>query len=64
MNAFVGPMTGRYLERLADSLMAEGVSAGLLVLRSNGGLATTARGGRAAGDADALRPGSLRRLAS
>jgi N-methylhydantoinase A len=42
MNAFVGPMTGRYLQRLTDSLVAEGVSADLLVMRSNGGLASTA----------------------
>jgi len=41
MNAFVGPMTGRYLERLTDSLSAEGVDADLLVMRSNGGLAST-----------------------
>ncbi len=42
MNAFVGPMTGRYIERLTDSLRDEGVQAELLVMRSNGGLASTA----------------------
>jgi N-methylhydantoinase A/oxoprolinase/acetone carboxylase beta subunit len=42
MNAFVGPMTGRYLERLADALEREGAHADLLVMRSNGGLASPA----------------------
>jgi N-methylhydantoinase A len=42
MNAFVGPGTGRYLERLTDGLKAEGVEADLLVMRSNGGVASVA----------------------
>lgn len=39
MNAFVGPGTGRYLERLSDALAARGVRAPLLVMMSNGGVA-------------------------
>ncbi|MEZ5099194.1 MAG: hydantoinase/oxoprolinase family protein [Thermoleophilia bacterium] len=42
MNAFVGPRTGRYLERLADALHAEGVPGELHVMMSNGGVATAA----------------------
>jgi N-methylhydantoinase A/oxoprolinase/acetone carboxylase beta subunit len=42
MNAFVGPTTGRYLERLASSLELIGVRAGLLVMMSNGGVAGAA----------------------
>ena len=42
MNAFVGPMTGRYLEHLAEALEREGAHADLLVMRSNGGLASPA----------------------
>ena len=40
MNAFVGPGTGRYLERLAGALRAEGVTSGLHVMMSNGGVAS------------------------
>jgi len=39
MNAFVGPMTGRYLDRLAGSLAAEGVD-DLKVMMSSGGVAS------------------------
>ena len=40
MNAFVGPGTGRYLERLGTSLRREGVPGELHVMMSNGGVAT------------------------
>jgi N-methylhydantoinase A/oxoprolinase/acetone carboxylase beta subunit len=40
MNAFVGPSTGRYLERLAGALAAEGVRGKLHVMMSNGGVAS------------------------
>src|SRR5436190_1299611 len=40
MNAFVGPGTGRYLERLAAALAGEGVPGKLHVLMSNGGVAS------------------------
>jgi N-methylhydantoinase A len=40
MNAFVGPTTGRYLERLSDALTGEGVSGKLHVMMSNGGVAS------------------------
>jgi N-methylhydantoinase A/oxoprolinase/acetone carboxylase beta subunit len=39
MNAFVGPATGRYLERLGRSLADEGVPGKLHVMMSNGGVA-------------------------
>ena len=42
MNAFVGPGTSRYLERLGDELRRRGASCELLVMRSNGGLASVA----------------------
>jgi len=42
MNAFVGPGTATYLERLADELRARGADCELLVMRSNGGLASVA----------------------
>ncbi|HEX6024972.1 MAG TPA: hydantoinase/oxoprolinase family protein [Solirubrobacter sp.] len=42
MNAFVGPGTGRYLERLTDGLADQGVTTDLLVMRSNGGVASVA----------------------
>ena len=42
MNAFVGPGTGAYLERLEAALRREGVSAEILVMRSNGGVASVA----------------------
>jgi N-methylhydantoinase A len=42
MNAFVGPGTGDYLDRLKVALEEEGVRAGLLVMRSNGGVASLA----------------------
>ncbi len=40
MNAFVGPGTARYLEHLESGLEGEGVGADLLVMRSNGGVAS------------------------
>ena len=40
MNAFVGPSTGRYLERLAGALAGEGVPGKLHVMMSNGGVAS------------------------
>jgi N-methylhydantoinase A len=40
MNAFVGPRTGRYLERLAAALVAAGVPGDLHVMMSNGGVAS------------------------
>jgi N-methylhydantoinase A/oxoprolinase/acetone carboxylase beta subunit len=42
MNAFVGPGTGRYLEHLTEGLSEQGVEADLLVMRSNGGVASVA----------------------
>jgi N-methylhydantoinase A len=40
MNAYVGPTTGRYLERLAEALAGEGVPGQLHVMMSNGGVAS------------------------
>jgi N-methylhydantoinase A/oxoprolinase/acetone carboxylase beta subunit len=40
MNAFVGPGTGTYLDRVAGSLRDEGVPGNLHVMMSNGGVAT------------------------
>ncbi|HKP18634.1 MAG TPA: hydantoinase/oxoprolinase family protein [Gaiellaceae bacterium] len=40
MNAFVGPTTGRYLERLSAALTGEGVPGKLHVMMSNGGVAS------------------------
>src|SRR5882672_1938242 len=40
MNAFVGPSTGRYLERLSGALAREGVPGKLHVMMSNGGVAS------------------------
>jgi N-methylhydantoinase A/oxoprolinase/acetone carboxylase beta subunit len=51
MNAFVGPTTGRYLERLAGSLATEGVPGQLHVMMSNGGVASA--------DAAARKPVTL-----
>jgi N-methylhydantoinase A len=51
MNAFVGPSTGRYLERVAGALAGEGVTGKLHVMMSNGGVATS--------DAAAQRPVTL-----
>ncbi|HEY4279251.1 MAG TPA: hydantoinase/oxoprolinase family protein [Conexibacter sp.] len=42
MNAFVGPGTGTYLEKLTAGLEREGIAADLLVMRSNGGVASVA----------------------
>ena len=57
MNAFVGPGTGRYLERLGRALEDEGVGGDLHVMMSNGGVAERRSGGREAGDAAPLGPG-------
>ena len=46
MNAFVGPLTGRYLERLAGSLGEAGVPGDLHVMMSNGGVASAAQAAR------------------
>jgi N-methylhydantoinase A/oxoprolinase/acetone carboxylase beta subunit len=40
MNAFVGPGTGLYLERLTEALTARKIDTDLLVMRSNGGVAS------------------------
>ncbi len=40
VNAYVGPLIGRYLETLRSSLFALGVRAPVLVMQSNGGLVT------------------------
>ncbi|MCP9486020.1 MAG: hydantoinase/oxoprolinase family protein [Gaiellaceae bacterium MAG52_C11] len=40
MSAFVGPKTGRYLDRLASALDEEGVSGELHVMMSSGGVAS------------------------
>jgi N-methylhydantoinase A len=42
MNSFVGPGTATYLERLGETLRARGVESELLVMRSNGGVASVA----------------------
>lgn len=46
MNAFVGPLTGRYLERLASSLREAGIPGELHVMMSNGGVASAAQAAR------------------
>ena len=51
MNAFVGPTTGRYLERLGAALTEIGVPGDLHVMMSNGGVASAAQA--------ALRPVTL-----
>jgi N-methylhydantoinase A/oxoprolinase/acetone carboxylase beta subunit len=40
MNAFVGPGTGDYLAKLTDALQDKGIRSDLLVMRSNGGVAS------------------------
>jgi N-methylhydantoinase A len=40
MNAFVGPGTGQYLARLTEALANHEIDADLLVMRSNGGVAS------------------------
>jgi N-methylhydantoinase A len=40
MNAFVGPGTGRYLSRLTEAMDDHGITADLLVMSSNGGVAS------------------------
>ena len=57
MNAFVGPGTGALPRAPAEAaLRREGVAADILVMRSNGGVASVAEAARAPGDADAVRP--------
>ena len=46
MNAFIGPLTGRYLERLAKSLREAGVPGELHIMMSNGGVASAAQAAR------------------
>ena len=46
MNAFVGPTTGRYLERLGAALTEMGVPGDLHVMMSNGGVASAAQAAR------------------
>jgi len=46
MNAFIGPVTGRYLERLAASLRDAGIAGELHVMMSNGGVASAAQAAR------------------
>jgi N-methylhydantoinase A len=46
MNAFVGPTTGRYLERLTGALAGEGVDGKLHVMMSNGGVASAEQAAR------------------
>ena len=46
MNAFVGPTTGRYLERLSDALREIGVPGDLHVMMSNGGVASATQAAR------------------
>ncbi len=46
MNAFIGPVTGRYLERLAASLHEAGIPGELHVMMSNGGVASAAQAAR------------------
>ena len=46
MNAFVGPSTGRYLERLGAALGQIGVPGDLHVMMSNGGVASAAQAAR------------------
>ena len=43
MNAFIGPLTGNYLDRLTHSLADAGVRGELHVMMSNGGLASAAQ---------------------
>lgn len=42
MNAFVGPVVRRYVERLTGGLASHGIGAELRIMRSNGGLANAA----------------------
>ncbi len=57
MNAFVGPTTGRYLERLGSALSTEGVPGKLHVMMSNGGVASAETAAAEAGDTAPLRAG-------
>jgi N-methylhydantoinase A len=44
MNAFVGPGTGHYLRNLGEALSERGANVDLLVMRSNGGVASAEEG--------------------
>jgi N-methylhydantoinase A/oxoprolinase/acetone carboxylase beta subunit len=44
MNAFVGPGTGHYLRNLGEALADRGAAVDLLVMRSNGGVASAEEG--------------------
>ena len=57
MNAFVGPVTGRYLGSLSDTLSDATVKASLHVMMSSGGVASAHAAAERPGDAAALRPG-------
>jgi len=46
MNAFVGPVAGRYLERLEEALGEQGVPGKLHVMMSNGGVASARQASR------------------
>jgi N-methylhydantoinase A/oxoprolinase/acetone carboxylase beta subunit len=42
MNAFIGPVVRRYIDRLGNALRSAGLKADLHIMRSNGGVATPA----------------------
>ncbi|MEM1287606.1 MAG: hydantoinase/oxoprolinase family protein [Pseudomonadota bacterium] len=42
LNAYVGPKTARYLDRMEDALRSDGVDAGIHLMQSSGGAATLA----------------------
>jgi len=46
MNAYIGPKTSTYLDRLTSQLRAAGVSANIRVMQSNGGIATVEQSSR------------------
>ncbi|MBZ8134816.1 hydantoinase/oxoprolinase family protein [Afifella sp. IM 167] len=48
VNAYVGPGFSRYLRRLSDRLAADGATAPILVMQSNGGVLPIAEAGRRA----------------
>jgi N-methylhydantoinase A len=69
LNAYIGPLMGRYLARLAASLKSRGLGRDLYIMTSNGGIATAERArrlpvstvlsGPAGGVAAAVHLGSL-----
>jgi len=46
MNAYLGPKTSRYMDRLATQLQASGANANIRVMQSNGGIATLEQSSR------------------